>query len=554
MNHKRVFTKTLSVVTSTNQDFEWYPTTDEILNVVESDLRDVFHLSDNDKLTMSMLDCGAGDGRVLQKLTQGDRYAIEKSLPLIEQMPSDIFIVGTDFNANTLLDKKVSVVFSNPPYSTFEDWAVKIINEANSKFIYLVIPTRWKNSKSIQSAIESRNAQTRVLGTFDFLNGDRAARAVVDVICVSLTSYSRYSGHHLNVDPFDLWFDQNFHIKTHTSEQADYEIKQSLNSKVNRTIASSGELIQSKGLIYALQDLYTRDLDTLIQHYRAFCDIDPILLCELGVNVSSVKEGLKLKISSLKDAYWRELINNLETITNKLASSSRKIVIDKLLENVHVDFNSDNAHAIVMWVIKNANHYFDSQLIELVTRMTEKANVILYKSNQRTFRDEQWRYNSKPSDLKNYKLDYRVVLERVGGLTYNFSNEASLSKSAANLLNDICTIAYNIGFDTYGFTPASQFDWESRSAKIFTFRSPSTGLQETLFEARAFKNGNLHIKFNPDFICRLNVEFGRLKGWLKTPKEAAEELDIPFNQASAAFDCNFKLESTSVPLLLGWAA
>ncbi len=554
MNQKAHTAKTLKLVIAANEDFEWYPTTDEIIDLVSNDVREEMYYSDNDEIRSSVLDCGAGDGRVLDRLTKGKKFAIEKSVTLIESMGSDIFIVGTEFNAQTLLDKKVEIIFSNPPYEFFDDWATKIITEANAKFVYLVIPVRWKSSPLIQTAIELRKADVTILGTFDFLNADREARAVVDVLRISLGSSSRFSGHHLNVDPFELWFSSHFDLNTHKDQLSDYDIKQGIERKVRGRIQNSGEIIVSQGLIYVLQDFYHADLDALMHNYQSVCELDSNLLYELGVNTRSVKESLKLKITSLKDLYWNELINNLSTITNKLASSSRKKLLGTLLENTHVDFNAENAHAIVLWLIRNANGYFDSQLIELVEAMTEKANVIAYKSNQRTFRDEQWRYNSTPDDLEKYKLDYRIVLERVGGLVFNYSNEANISDRAANFLNDICTIAYNIGFDTNGFTPSKQLQWGSRGANQFTFFNHVTERDEVLFEARAFKNGNLHIKFNPKFICRLNVEFGRLKGWLKSAVDAAEELDIPLVDAESSYKSNFKLEARNVPLLLGVAA
>jgi hypothetical protein len=552
MSTKASTQKTLRLVISSNEDYEWYPTTDEILSVIQSDMHKVIRHPCDEKVTASVLDCGAGDGRSLNYLTSGKKYAIEKSSTLIESMDPDIFIVGTEFNAQVLLDKKVDVVFSNPPYSCFDDWATKIITEANSKYIYLVIPTRWKDSKSIQVAIESRKASAEVLGTFDFLGADRSARAIVDILRVSLVSHHGYHNASATVDPFELWFDKNFMLDTHKQSLTDLDIKDNIKQKVSGKIKSSGALIESKGLIYVLEDFYHADLESLMHNYKRVCELDTNLLLEIGVNTRSVKETLKLKITSLKDLYWNELINNMSSITNKLSSTSRKILLKKLLENTHVDFNAQNAHAIVMWVIKNANEYFDSQLIDLVVTMTEKANVVLYKSNQRTFRDEQWRYNTKPDGLNMYKLDFRVVLERVGGVVSDYCKQTRLSDRAADLLDDICTVAYNIGFDTCEFTPSRRLHWDSRVQNVFTFNG-GDNKREPLFEARAFYNGNLHIKFNAEFMCRLNVEFGRLKGWLKTAKEASEELGVPLDKVIPSYGSNLKIEAASMPILLGCA-
>ena len=54
-----------------NQDFEFYPTTDEIINVIKVNL-----------YGYSILDIGAGNGATLDKLASSDKwkkYAIEKS-------------------------------------------------------------------------------------------------------------------------------------------------------------------------------------------------------------------------------------------------------------------------------------------------------------------------------------------------------------------------------------------------------------------------------------------------------------------------------------------
>lgn len=75
-----------------NQDFEWFPTTDEIIDEIKNDIRDMREFP-----YVSVLDVGAGDGRVLAALTDGKKYAIEKSEILVQAMPADVFVVGTDF-------------------------------------------------------------------------------------------------------------------------------------------------------------------------------------------------------------------------------------------------------------------------------------------------------------------------------------------------------------------------------------------------------------------------------------------------------------------------
>lgn len=89
-------TQLLAAVKDAGEDFEWYPTTRKMLEVVAEDLRG--EVGDH----FSLLDIGAGDGNALQTLCEltgntGDKYAIEKSRVLVDALPKDVFVIGTDF-------------------------------------------------------------------------------------------------------------------------------------------------------------------------------------------------------------------------------------------------------------------------------------------------------------------------------------------------------------------------------------------------------------------------------------------------------------------------
>lgn len=518
-----------------DQDFEWYPTTDEMLAVVKRDI--VAEFSDG----ASVLDCGAGDGRALKYLTDGDKYAIEKSDLLLQMMDKDIYIVGTDFDQQTLIDKKVDVVFSNPPYSVYSDWIQKIIKEANSNVVYAVIPQRWKDNQKLLDIIESREAVVSVLGSFDFLEADRAARAKVDVIKVTLAHRRGWQSSQQKVDPFDLWFNDNFKLYAKEENPADYETrkaaKESLGDKVRNEVTKGGDLVRT------LFNFYMRDMEKLVTTYQSLESVDEAILLELGVSIEGVRKSLQLRISGLKDRYWHELFDNFRQLTDKLTKGSRKNLLETLTSNTHVDFSIENAHAIIIWVIKNANEYFDSQLITAVEFLVDKSSIKLYKSNKNTFGDERWQYRATPKELDKYSLDYRIVTTRTGGLKIHWhdNNVEGLAERAADYLNDLCAIAANIGFDTVGMPRANNFNWDSGIQNTFQYKDIHTGIRYDLFAVRAYKNGNIHIKFNQKFMCRLNVEFGRLKGWIKSPKEASDELDIPIEEAECNFKQNLKL-------------
>jgi len=538
-------------IAGTADDFEWYPTTQEIIDAVTSSVQDdIENLLLDD--SPSILDCGAGDGRVLNAFKQSKKYAIEKSRPLLDALARNIFVVGTEFQEQTLIDKKVDIIFSNPPYSEFVAWSKKIISEANAGFIYLVIPKRWVNNQEISDALALREAEASVIGSFDFENADRQARAKVDIVKISLGYYSRHRRNQCKTDPFTIWFNQHFSISADKDDLSDYR---SSGAKRESLKASLNQLVSGDDLIRCLVKLYQKELAELINTYKKLESIDADLLDEMDVNLKAVCEALKLKITSLKDRYWKELFENLSQVTSKLTHKSRKALMDKLTEHTHIDFTASNAYALIIWVLKNANHYFDDQLIETVWRMTEAANIKLYKSNQRTYGVDDWRYSRKPEGLDRYALEYRIVLHRIGGLctsTWGYEKRrwGGLSECAFKFLGDLRTIASNLGYSTDGFGDIGSYDWPDGKQTI-ECTNLRTMTREVLFTAKAFKNGNLHLKLNQSFILRLNVVFGELNGWIKSPQEAADEMCIDDNlfEVAECFGSNLQLGQGDILML-----
>jgi len=537
----------LSVVVGSSEDHQWYPTTPEIIQTIKQDIEE----ADRFNKDPTVLDCGAGDGRVLEALTKNDKYAIEKSRPLLDSLNRNIFVVGTEFKESTLIDKKVGVVFSNPPYSEYVAWSTKIIMEANAGCIYLVIPKRWSENDQIKEAIKARDAETEVLGEFDFLSADRQARAQVNIVKIMLGFRGHRSIGHAKVDPFKLWFENSFKINANKSSVSDYARSEEKRNKAKSEIKQG--LVSGSDLIQVLYKLYQDEMAELIETYKKLETIDSTLLEEMDVNLEALCKAMQKKVEGLKDRYWRETFNNLDKITDKLTTRSRQRLFDILTKNTHIDFTPSNARAIVIWVLKNSNFYFSDQLIDAVETMVEKSNISLYKSNQKTWGDDAWRYCKKPEDLEHYFLEYRIVLHRSGGIAcseWSHQNpDWGLEKRATDYLNDLRTVASNLGFDTQHYGAIKDYTWSSgRKNEIFC-KNLRTGKEVVLFEAKAFKNGNIHLRMSSDFMKRLNVEFGRLKGWLKEPKQAADELNISIEEAQTSFKANLQLKQSDLPML-----
>ena len=90
---------------SASQDYEFYPTTHKMFEKVKQ--YSIEH--------RSILDIGCGNAGLRNYFPDSDYFAIEKSQILINRLPADVFVLGTDFNCCTLIDKKVDMIFCNPP-------------------------------------------------------------------------------------------------------------------------------------------------------------------------------------------------------------------------------------------------------------------------------------------------------------------------------------------------------------------------------------------------------------------------------------------------------
>lgn len=552
---KTAITQQLAELRDSQQDFEWYPTTNEII--------DAFHAHVHRFEIESLLDIGAGNGKVLNRFREinakkykddygykTDLLAIEKSQPLLESLSAEIGILGTDFWQQSLLDKSIDCIFSNPPYREFVEWSVKVIREANANFIYLVIPERWKDQKAIIAAIEARKAGYKVVGSFDFLNSeDRQARAKVDLVFIWLCDesyvsgfYRKRHGSHVNTDPFEQWVCEFFGLgDKRKSPESDYE--KSATTNKTRKAKLQNALVCGNGMIEALDNLYRDELAFLINNYQKVAALDAELFRELEISIRSITSTLKARISGLKQFYWNELFENYKPLTSRLTSASRKSFIESIRRKTNIDFNASNAYAITVWAIKNAEQYLDNQMLDTFAKMVNSANVINYKSNDRVFKKNYFRYQW--DEYSHYKLDYRIVAERMAGLdARNLYSGArgGLSENAANFLDDLIVIANNLGFSCAD--AVNQHSFTAGSKEVFMCKDKS-GEDAILMTVRAYMNGNFHIKFDQKFMLAMNVEIGRLKGWIHNVQHAAEEIGEKSDQVAEYFNTAYSLKNDS---------
>lgn len=533
---------TIAAIQAAGEDFEWYPTTQRMIEKVARRIgRD----------SPSIMDVGAGDGRVLLQLAElckGERgghcelFAIEKSLILSQRWPEHITPVGSDLFEQNLACLPVDYIFSNPPYSDFETWACAIIESGFARRAFLVIPRRWSESRPIAEALKRRGAKAKVIHQDDFHDAERRARAVVDIVEVSYPT--KGDGSYRNSDPqdpFDIWFDQNI-------DTFDREEKVSDEEQNRRELARLG-----LNTIPEMVDAFNEEHARMEENYRAIFKLDYALLRELNVEKNAVREGIKKKMAGLKTKYWQLLFDRIDAITSKLATDTKRRFLEKLTGRSAIAFTTNNAYAVVLWAIKHANKYYDEQLVKLFRDLSTFEGVLNYKSNQKTWQKDGWRYMNDGRDNPNthYALDYRIVVRRHSaiptadkyGHVSKWESPGGLHNTCHELIDDTIAVLGNLGFAVRGVASRNRY-WEGGVWEDFTLADG-----RVLFQAKAYKNGNLHFRFLPEAIRALNVEAGRLMGWLRSQADVVKELGYTPEEARKYFGANCQLCGSSVKLL-----
>jgi SAM-dependent methyltransferase len=522
-----------------NQDFEFYPTTTAMAQAVFKSL----------PRNPSFLDIGCGSGNIFNKFesfyTKGEdgrinreiikKFGIEKSEILIKQCAKDIVIIGTDFNNSTLIDKEVDVVFCNPPYSQFEDWAAKIIKEAFCKQIYLIIPRRWKDSKEIKEALEFRDLKADVIYSGDFLDAERQARASVDIIKINCEKPDKYNRTQKQ-DPFCLWFKETFKIQAEEAIDK-YRKEEESKEKINNALVAGDDVIKT------LCNLYRLELAKLYKNYQSLGELDQEIFIELNISVENLIEACKLKISGLKKLYWQELFSKLDKIRSRLIAKYRKEILDEMNSQIAIDFEESNIYAVLIWVIKNTNNYFEKQIVEVFKDFSTQENIKNYKSNLRTWEQERWRFNSQ--NPSHYTLELRVI-KFLGSFSDSY-RDWQVKENVNCKLNDVFVVADSLGFKVINKPIVDMIG-------SYEFKAIYQEKEINFLDFKIFKNGNGHFKFNQEFMKKFNVEASRILGWIRSPKEAAQEFQgdskVSEEEAQAFYTSTFKIDSNNTTLLL----
>jgi hypothetical protein len=544
--------KKIKILQAADEDREWYPTTKEILAAFSADLyeqsktissmndgKGIYHDkkhydretgTDYDIVSIeSMLDVGAGDGRifnVIKDKSKDRRFRVEKKYGIeIANTQSDdlirkgVFIIGRDFFQTSLIDKKYAVIFSNPPYSIYENWTLRLLRESNFIIMYLVIPVRWETNKKIMREIKRFDYEN--IGEYDFSHGERAARARVNLIrvCNKKMNYKNYRvfeySKYVKQDPFARWVENCIGTFDEVPEEkaSDYD-------EEKKFLA----LKQGSGIDQLVDD-YSAEMNSLIEGFKAVARLPARVISSINLNKNSILEIIKTNIETLKKRYWRLAFEKLDAVTERLTCETRDKLLEKMKEFKTLDFNAGNIRSIVIWIIEHYNEYTKEQAVTLFNNLTEPDYIRAYKSNINWDKDT-WRYSRYEAKYPNgkpekYMLDYRFVARSRAGCRGYGGN--------SSIVDDLIIVLRSLGADISRLKKVNAAIKGEKQETIFYNYAKEKA--ETAFECRFYENGNVHLKVNQALMTKFNVEVARILGWVRGPEDIQAEFDISEKEA-----------------------
>ena len=553
---------TLSIVRhlkSEAQDFEWFPSTKSQINSITNDIKKLhkdFDFTDRYNESISMLDVGAGDGRVLEQaieeLGQEDAdgrtikvipYAIEKaSIHTSTYRKKGITLLGTNFEETNFVSKKTDICFVNPPYSSFSLWLSNLISQLDFRLLYAIVPERWEQDGLIEDAIKLRGiASVDIIAKSDFMDADRKARCKVHIVRFSFDDMEQLEKRKSRngrdwrptlgkskTTPFQLFIENELNLKQTYSKTTEKFSEFQEKERIKRSMETEGsvcfELVASKGVLWALLENYERDLERVLNQYKKISELDPTLLMELGVDFESVKTGISEKLFGFRNVYWGLLFEQLDAISERLIGKHKTEMLNTLKAN-SLDFSYKNAIYIVNYAVEIGNEKIEESLTDVFRDLTSQESIKSYFVSNQHFYADNWRYNSDSEGKKKakYLLDYRFVYSSY----QNFSSDSwkpGLNDSARSFVKDLLVVMKLLGYS--GLYVNKAFDDMKPGNKLSIFGKTPTGKTVELVAIRMYLNGNKHIKMDQAAMLKFNIVVSRILGWVRSKDEFAQETDI----------------------------
>lgn len=559
-----------------NQDFEFYPTTNEILVKIANTLKDSLSKDHNYRQTndFTILDVCAGNGNALSALKQHleeekeigfiNLQGIEKSPILYGTWDESIKLVGTDFFQENLYNKTADILFCNPPFSQTETWFKRLLDNCSSriKHIFFVCPSkqglsdkyrdmfddfRFNKDKHNKHGIQMTVLQNEHSESFSFKTADRSARVETVVLHIDLSKYAHLR--YVERTDEDALFKQYFpELQNKLEHTEDYSYRQQ--EREDRDAAINALMLEQTGeqdLVRILVDAFNKERNEFLDAYNKLNDVPILLLNKLNIDLSKAKKLLFKTLKELDSTYWGKLLQLYEPLKQKLTSQSINLLMNYVSER-NISFTYDNCLAVTLLAIQKTNDMIVGQLLDKYKHWAEVGNYKSYKSNQRLFNEGYFKDCVEPEDLnvqgvhsagpkwgntplekimpfgigERKKLEYRIVDCHLSFKNGCYSwNNFDINSSGMRAVNDIIVIARNLGYAVTNFEQVCDY-----GDRISVFATDRNGKEIVLFDFKVFKNGNAHFFLNKGLMIDIMLVVGKHLGWIHNKEQAVDDLGI----------------------------
>lgn len=488
-----------------SEDFEFYPTTNKILERV---IR-----SASFKKASSVLDIGCGNGKALDYFQKSNNklklFGIEKSQTLIQNLVNpNILILGNDFRECMLLDKKVDLIFCNPPYKEFKEWVIKILRYSVANSVIFVVPKRWENDIEIQQEIKSNWIKSS-LGFFDFLESeDRKARAQVEVIC--------FDRIYIADSVFIRELENSFGLGKLISDLEKKDCFRELGQSIEKD-SQSKQIVGAKDMILYLLNRFEAEQKETFDSLMALAKVDYSILQRLSIRKTNLLEAIEYELFGLKRKYWREAIDRISEISKRLTHEQKEDLFQTLSDR-GAEFTKSNILGVILFAINVAKKCEQSNIVAYWELLANRDFLIQYKSNIKAFGDSH-RYE-KPENYHRGKLDYRIVVPNAG----KFWFDKYLRECKA--INNLQVIANSLGFDGELKILSKNNDLQDRDLAMIVLPVGENFVyigDKKIARVKVFLNSNIHIFFDQDFLAKLNLSVFSHLGWIKNKQDAKRD-------------------------------
>ena len=103
---------------------------------------------------------------------------------------------------------------------------------------------------------------------------------------------------------------------------------------------------------YSMRANLEKNCGDFVNSLNSLHAINPKLLKALNIDKKVLVKGIKKQLRDLKNLYWEELFNKLDSITSRLTSKYRRYLTSDIISQKGIDFTKPNIYNVVLWVLK----------------------------------------------------------------------------------------------------------------------------------------------------------------------------------------------------------